>query len=139
MEDRTPRRLALGLATVLALLVAALTAQGEVATTPMVVKIHADWCGTCTRLEPTFEALEQEVGSGARIVVLDVTDKEAVARSAAEAERLGIQGFFDSYKGKTGTVGVLTADGKPVSVMKGELDVSKYVAALEKAREAPTT
>jgi thioredoxin-like negative regulator of GroEL len=139
MEDWIPRRFVLGLAVLLVLVAGGPAARGEQADSPMVVKIHADWCGTCTRLEPTLEALEREVGSDARIVVLDVTDKEAVARSAAEAERLGIRAFFDSYKGRTGTVGVLTADGKPVSVMKGELDVSKYVAALEKAREAPAT
>jgi hypothetical protein len=103
MEDWIPRRFVLGLAVLLVLVAGGPAARGEQADSPMVVKIHADWCG------------------------------------AAEAERLGIRAFFDSYKGRTGTVGVLTADGKPVSVMKGELDVSKYVAALEKAREAPAT
>ncbi len=101
---------------------------------PMVVKIHADWCGSCTQLETTFEELEKQIGSEARIVVLDVTDKAAVARSAAEADRLGIREFFDSYKSKTGTVGVIDACGNTVSVMKGELDASKYVAAIRKAK-----
>lgn len=101
---------------------------------PMVVKIHADWCGTCTKLETTFEELEKRIGGEARIVVLDVTDKDAVAESAAEADRLGIRDFFDSYKSKTGTVGVIDANGKTVSVMKGEMDASKYVAAVEKAK-----
>jgi thiol-disulfide isomerase/thioredoxin len=101
---------------------------------PMVVKIHADWCGTCTRLETTFEQLEKQIGSEARIVVLDVTDKAAVARSAAEADKLGIRDFFDSYKSKTGTVGVIDASGKTVTVLKGEMDPSKYVAAVEKAK-----
>ena len=100
---------------------------------PMIVKIHADWCGTCTRLEATFDELEKQIGSDARIVVLDVTDKAAVARSAAEADRLGIREFFDSYKSKTGTVGVIDANGNTVSVMKGEMDPSKYVAAVKKA------
>ncbi len=100
---------------------------------PMIVKIHADWCGTCTRLEATFDELEKQIGSDARIVVLDVTDKAAVARSAAEADRLGIREFFDAYKSKTGTVGVIDASGKTVSVMKGEMDPSKYVAAVKKA------
>ncbi len=101
---------------------------------PMIVKIHADWCGTCTRLEATFDELEKQIGSEARIVVLDVTDKAAVVRSAAEADRLGIREFFDSYKSKTGSVGVIDACGNTVSVMRGELDASKYVAALSKAK-----
>ncbi len=101
---------------------------------PMIVKIHADWCGTCTRLEATFDELEKQIGADARIVVLDVTDKAAVARSAAEADRLGIREFFVSYKSKTGSVGVIDACGNTVSVMRGELDASKYVAALSKAK-----
>ena len=100
---------------------------------PLIVKIHADWCGTCQRLGPTFEALEREIGSDARIVVLDVTDEAAETRSAAEADRLGIRVFFDSYRGKTGTVGVIDADGRTVSVMKGEMDPAKYVEAVRQA------
>ena len=142
MRDSNSRRrgLAVGLAALVAIGFAvgpALADHHEKSETaeakPMIVKIHADWCGTCTRLETTFEQLEKEIGSEARIVVLDVTDKAAVARSAAEADKLGIRDFFDSYKSKTGTVGVFDASGKTVSVMKGEMDPSKYVAAVKKA------
>ena len=143
MRHSNSRRhgLAVGLAALVALCFAvapALAGHHEKSETmngkPMVVKIHADWCGTCTRLETTFEELEKQIGGEARIVVLDVTDKAAVARSAAEADRLGIRDFFDSYKSKTGTVGVIDAQGRTVSVMKGEMDASKYVAAVQKAK-----
>ncbi len=145
MKNSNSRRrgLAVGLAALVAIGFAvgpALAGHHEKAETadakPMIVKIHADWCGTCTRLEATFDELEKQIGSDARIVVLDVTDKAAVARSAAEADRLGIREFFDSYKSKTGTVGVIDANGKTVSVMKGEMDPSKYVAAVKKASGA---
>jgi len=63
---------------------------------PFVVKIHADWCGTCTRMNPTFEALREQESGDARIVVLDVTDKQSLAASTAEADRLGIRSFFDA-------------------------------------------
>ena len=106
----------------------------EDAARPFIVKIHADWCGTCTRLEPTWEALRSRYGDEVRFVVLDVTDREAVARSAALAESLGLTAFFDANKSKTGTVGVLDARGETVKVLKGELDPAAYVAALREAR-----
>ena len=107
------------------------------ASKPFLVKIHADWCGTCTRLNPTFEALEKNVGGEARIVVFDVTDKKAVAASRAEADRLGLRTFFDQYKSKTGTVGVLRGDTREtVEIMKGVTDVARYEAALDRARTA---
>ena len=107
---------------------------------PFVVKIHADWCGTCTRLTPVLDALESSVGDGARFVVLDVTDKQALARSQAEAKRLGIVAFFDRYKSTTGTVGILDGTSRePVSVMKGELDVTVYEEALVEARGDPAS
>jgi len=95
------------------------------------VKIHADWCGTCQRLNPTWTELQSEFGDRADFVVLDVTDKDAVAKSRAEAERRGIVVFFDSYKSKTGTVAILDAgSGEPRAIFKGELAVDKYRAAL---------
>ena len=109
----------------------------EDASKPFLVKIHADWCGTCTRMNPTFEALEQKVGSESRIVVLDVTDKTTTAAARTEAERLGVTAFFEEYKSKTGTVGVLRGDDRAVvQVIKGATDPARYVSALEQARSS---
>lgn len=119
-----------------ALLLAGAAAQAEeAAAKPIIAKIHADWCGTCTKLNATMAELQERVGGEATIVVLDVTDKQAVAASAAEADRLGIRKFFDSYKARTGTVGVIAVNGKIVQVYKGELDADKYVAALAVAEK----
>ena len=124
------------LAALAVLLVAGASAQAEEAgAKPVIAKIHADWCGTCTKLNPTMVELEKRVGDEAIVVNLDVSDKDAVARSAAEADRLGIRKFFDAYKSKTGTVGIIDADGKIVQIYKGELDVDKYVSALERAEK----
>lgn len=101
---------------------------------PFIVKIHADWCGACVKLNSTFESLHQKLGSGARLVVLDVTDEQTLTRATAEAERLGIREFFDRHKSKTGTVGVLHgATREPIRVMRGETDVAKYEAAVAQA------
>jgi thiol-disulfide isomerase/thioredoxin len=134
-------RLACGLAALVAFGVATGAAgdhhqisAADDASKPFVVKIHADWCGTCQKLNPTLEALRQRTGDDARIVVLDVTDRESLARATAEADRLRVRAFFDADKSKTGTVGIL--DGvtrEVVSVLKGETDVAKYEAALAAA------
>lgn len=136
MQFVITRSLAAALVALLVLVVGSFDVRAEEADKPMIVKIHADWCGTCTKLNATMAELESRVGGEATIVVLDVSDRDAVARSSAEADRLGIRAFFDEYKGKTGTVGVLTASGEPVSVMKGELDTEKYVVALAQAQGA---
>ena len=102
---------------------------------PFVVKIHADWCGTCTKLNPTWMQIEKELGDQAQLVVFDVTDKATLDRSRAEANRLGLTEFFDSYKSKTGTIAVIDGSThEPVSVMRGELDFAKYAAAVAEAR-----
>ena len=123
------------LALLLALVAAPAGAQMSAAedTRPFVVKVHASWCGTCTALEPTWERIQKEYGTRARLVVFDVSDKKAVAESRAAAEVLGLTAFFDKYKGSTGTIGVLRADRKPVAVMKGELDLASYDKAIDEA------
>ena len=58
--------------------------------------------------------------------MFDVTDRGAIERSRAEAQRLGLEAFFDAHKSKTGTVAVLNgATREPVSVMKGETRISR--------------
>ncbi len=136
MERFATRTVWLGLAALATLVLAGAPAQAGDAGKPKIVKIHADWCGTCTRLNTTFEALQEQLGSEADIVVLDVTDRDAVEASRAKAEELGIVAFFDEYKGRTGTVGVFDASGSTIVVMKGEMDAQKYVEALKKAPEA---
>jgi len=105
------------------------------ASRPFVVKIHADWCGVCTALVPTWHELDSELGDGARLVLLDVTDRRTFAASQAEARRLGIKDFFDRYKARTGTIGILRGDTRErVKVLQGVRDVAPYEAAVARAR-----
>ena len=102
---------------------------------PLFVKVHAELCGTCTRLEPTWSALQQEFGDQATFVVLDVTDRGALERAQAEADRLGIGAFFAVHKARTGTIGILDGKtGEPLAVMKGETDVTRYREAWARAQ-----
>jgi hypothetical protein len=99
------------------------------------VKIHSDWCGTCTRMEPLWTRLGEECGDKAQLVLLDVTDRESTENSSREAERLGLKEFFDAHKSKTATIAVIeAATGKPVAVFKGEMDFAKYEAVLTEGR-----
>jgi len=140
------RRAPLFLATALAVVLAAgpgvagettpVSAAAD-ASRPFVVKVHADWCGTCLRLAPTWEALQAQLGDGARLVVLDVTDRARLAAARAQAERLGLSTFFEAHKSKTGTVAVLRGDDRaPVEVLKGVTDAARYRDAVEAARRA---
>ena len=104
---------------------------------PFLVKVHADWCGTCTALNPTWDELETKLGDGARLVILDVTDRQTLQAAQTEAQRLGIDGFFDEYKARTGTIAVLRGDSRAkVEVMKGVTDVARYETAVALARSA---
>jgi thiol-disulfide isomerase/thioredoxin len=100
---------------------------------PFVVKIHADWCGTCRLLEPTWAELGDRYGEQVQFVLLDVTTASSLETSRAEAERLGLQSFFDRYKSKTGSIGVLDASGEPVEILKGVRDVQDYDAPIQQA------
>lgn len=102
---------------------------------PFVVKIHADWCGTCTRLAPTWTRIEQELGGRARLVVFDVSDRKTLGRSRELAEELGLGDFFERHRGGTGVIAVLDgATGEPVALHKGEADYAVYERAVEAAR-----
>lgn len=108
---------------------------GGAVSPPLVVKIHADWCGTCQMLGPTWERVERELGGQAQVVTLDVTDRAAIARSSATAERLGIGSFFAAYRSQLGTVAVLRAGSRePVEIFNGELDYVAYADAVRRAQ-----
>jgi len=111
-----------------------LASNGSTAASPIIAKIHADWCGTCAALEPTWKELQARYGDSARFVVFDVSDRAALVKAAAEAEALGITRFFDAHKGSTGVVAIIDpATGKAVDVFRGELDPARYDGPLAAA------
>ena len=121
----------LALAGLAAVVLAGAAAAGSMADRPTVVKVHADWCGTCTRLNPVWSRLQASYGERAELVLLDVTDRDAVARSRETAARLGITEFFDAHKAKTGVIAVLDSSREPVVVWKGETDYQKYADVID--------
>jgi thiol-disulfide isomerase/thioredoxin len=125
-------------ALILGLMLAAVPAvsETEAPETPIVAKVHADWCGTCTKLETTWTELQTRYGDDVRFVVLDVTDRDTLTVAQAEADRLGIRGFFDHYKGTTGVIGIIDPTTGGAEVLKGELDADRYAAPIAAALEA---
>lgn len=112
-------------------------APADPANRPVLVKIHADWCGTCRILAPTWEALQSRVGDSVRFVVLDVTDRNTMLAAERQAERLGIRPLFDRYKGQTGTIAVLDGTSlEVVEVLKGETRIERYEEAIRRARSS---
>jgi len=120
-----------------ALGIAVLTApagpRAEAAAQPILVKVHADWCQTCTRLEPTWRRIEAEYGDRVRMVVFDVTDRGSLESSRENARRLGLSELFDDVKSSTGTIAVLRPNREPVRIFKGVLDYAVYEAAIREA------
>ena len=105
-------------------------------TAPYLVKIHADWCGVCNRLTPLWTQLGEEYGDSVQMVLLDVTDREAVDDSTREAARLGLGPFFDSHKGQTGTIALLDGTTREsLAVFRGEMDIARYQTVLDELRD----
>ncbi|GEM_PF-998416 len=101
---------------------------------PLVVMIHADWCGTCRVLGPVWEQIQTDFAETSTVVSLDVSDRPAYVASAEAARALGIQDFFSKYRAKTGTIAVLACESRePVAVLNGERDFEVYRTALAKA------
>ncbi len=70
------------------------TNNEKMAEKPLVVLVRADWCGICKALEPKIDELMQSYADKFDFVVLNITDKEAIAKSAETAKTLGLSDFF---------------------------------------------
>ena len=118
----------LGLAALV--LAPALSANAEEAeATLYAVTFHADWCGTCKRLEP--ELIEARTKGdldtqNVLFVTLDLTDDTTKHQAALMASALGISDFYESNRGKTGFVLLVNGKtGETVGRIKGDTKAAK--------------
>ncbi len=69
-----------------------------------VVKVHADWCGTCTALVPVLEEVRTSLADKPVLFLeLDVTDAKRTAQSRLLAAALGIEEHFKANN-RTGLI-----------------------------------
>ncbi len=116
---------------------AAPAAADEAHANPQVVKIHADWCGTCVKLNPTWDALREKHGDSVEFVILDVTNDETKAAAETTAKQRGLEEVLTTYGGQTGSIAIVGASGgEPVAVLKGETDIAAYDEPIARARES---
>jgi thiol-disulfide isomerase/thioredoxin len=99
---------------------------------PRVVVIKAEWCSACQKLDPTMMELMKEYGDRLDFIVLDVTNEESTAKSAAKAKSLGLTSFFEANKKMTSTVAVFKGKSMVFKTAKN-FDRDEYVRAFEKA------
>ncbi len=100
---------------------------------PVVAIIRAEWCSACQKLEPTMMELKSQYKGRIDFVMLDVTDDEKTAQSAAVARKLGLGKFFEANKQKTSTVVVFSASHKIVFQTMQNFDRDAYVKAFDDA------
>ena len=117
--------------------VPAIAAGDLAARKPIVVKLHAQWCPKCMVTKGVWEDIEKEYAGRVHLVVMDFTSDASTEVSRKEAERLGLNQFFEQFSGATGLVVVLHAGTKDVAAeLEFNRDLREYRAAIDAALAA---
>ena len=78
--------------------------DGEGSPALYVVKVHADWCGSCKALAPVLEEVRETLTAESVLFLeLDVTDEARTAQARLLAAALGIEDHLKANN-KTGLV-----------------------------------
>lgn len=93
------------------------------------VTFHADWCGTCRKLEPELTSARANGdldNQNVLFVTLDLTNDTTKHQAALMASALGISDFYESNRGKTGFVLLVNGKtGETVGRIKGDTKAAK--------------
>jgi thiol-disulfide isomerase/thioredoxin len=98
---------------------------------PYVVKLHAQWCPVCRIGKGAWSEIEEAYAGQVNLLVLDFTNEATTAASRVEAQRLGLEAFFEEYAGVTGPVAVLDGRTREVTAMVSGRDFAPYRAAID--------
>lgn len=86
--------------------------EGEGAPALYVVKVHADWCGSCKALVPILDEVRETMSSEPVLfLTLDVTDEDRTGQARLLAAALGIEQHLKANN-KTGLVLVINPSDK---------------------------
>ena len=107
--------------------------------TPLVVNMWATWCHPCVNEMPAFDAVASSIGSGVKIVGVNVADDAAAA--SAFATKLGVH--YPQYTDPDGNLSTafdvsnlpatafIAADGTVLEVHSGAFTADSLKAAIE--------
>lgn len=103
---------------------------------PLVVRLHADWCGECQTTLPDFVTFTKALRGKINVVDLDVTDGKTAAVARARAERFGFAPYFERTKTQPLTVAFINPNSHTLyAALRGNVTLSRLMTA-EKAVEA---
>ena len=103
---------------------------------PLIVRVHADWCGECQTSLPDFLTFTKTYRGKINVVDIDVTDGKTAAIARARAERAGLAPYYERTKATPLTVAFINPNSNTVyAALRGNVTLSQLVSA-EKAVEA---
>jgi thiol-disulfide isomerase/thioredoxin len=101
---------------------------------PVLVRVHADWCPACKATQRTIDELKQSYAGKINFVQFDVTNANTAAASQAEAQKLGLEKFYDAAKAATSTVAVIDpSNGKVLAAFYNDNAIGDYKTAIDGA------
>jgi thiol-disulfide isomerase/thioredoxin len=107
---------------------------------PVVVRIHAAWCPACKATQATIDQLKRSYAGKINFVQFDVTNAKTAAASQAEAQKLGLEKFYDAAKAATSTVAVIDPkDGKIDATFYNDSLIGDYERAINAALKAQSS
>lgn len=101
----------------------------------MAVQFHADWCGSCAKIEPQLNKARGKAdldNQDVLFVKLDLTNGTTRNQSALLASAIGLGEFYKENNGKTGFVLLVNGStGEHVGKITKEHDSGKIIDLIE--------
>lgn len=106
--------------------------DGEGSPALYVVKVHADWCGSCKALAPVLEEVRETLASKPVLFLeLDVTDEARTAQARLLSVALGIEDHLKANN-KTGLVLLINPEDKAlIETLTRENSAAEMVGKIE--------
>jgi len=105
----------------------------------LVVKFHADWCGSCKAMGPVYEDMTNKFDKDSALFVkLDFTNASTSKQAEYNAAALGLNSAWEQYGNTTGFILLIDANSKKILDKLGPADNWKEMQARFKAALAKT-